>query len=127
MNGTQGLAGSRDTTSQADASWQLQGLGDLNGDGRADILWRSASSGELFAWLQNGRQLSGGGSLGTLTADWCVDRLGDFNGDGKADILWRAYTGATYVWMMDGLQAIAGSGATNAQAGNWWQTQEPRR
>jgi len=29
-------------------------VGDFNGDGRADILWRNSSTGENYVWLMNG-------------------------------------------------------------------------
>ena len=32
--------------------WRIQGTGDFNGDGRADILWRNVS-GQLSQWLGN--------------------------------------------------------------------------
>jgi hypothetical protein len=32
-------------------SWQVQGVGDFNGDGIADILWRNPSSGSNVIWL----------------------------------------------------------------------------
>ncbi|MFL5240446.1 MAG: M10 family metallopeptidase C-terminal domain-containing protein, partial [Rhizomicrobium sp.] len=38
---------------QLDASWQIVGTGDFNGDGRSDILWRH-SSGLLTDWLATG-------------------------------------------------------------------------
>jgi hypothetical protein len=30
------------------------GVGDFNHDGRADILWRSTTSGAVAQWLMNG-------------------------------------------------------------------------
>ena len=30
--------------------WQVQGVGDYNRDGFADILWRNATSGDVTAW-----------------------------------------------------------------------------
>jgi len=37
-----------------DPSWQIAGAGDLDGDGRADLIWRNNSSSELVEWLMNG-------------------------------------------------------------------------
>ena len=63
-------------------------MGDFNGDGKADILWRH-TSGAVAIWFMNGSHIAGMGSLGNISADWVVERVGDFNGDSKADILWR--------------------------------------
>src|SRR5262249_16368548 len=78
---------------------------DLNGDGKADILWRH-TSGAVFEWFLNGTAIGGTGSLGSVAADWSIAGVGDFNGDGKADILWRHISGVFYEWLMDGFSVL---------------------
>jgi hypothetical protein len=79
-------------------------LGDFNGDGKADILWREDHTGQNAVWLLNGTTVSSSGYLSSLTdLNWQIVGVGDFNGDGKADILWRhAVTGENVIWFMNG-------------------------
>jgi hypothetical protein len=49
----------------------LLGIGDLNGDGRADMLFRR-SDGLLSAYLMNGFQLVAFQVLGTIGVDWAL-------------------------------------------------------
>src|SRR5438067_9514131 len=65
--------------------------GDVNGDGRADLLWRSQSSGENYLYTMNGTAVtSGEGPLRTVAdLNWSVVGTGDFDGDGKVDPRWR--------------------------------------
>jgi hypothetical protein len=88
----------------ADQSWRVAGIGDLDGDGKADVLWRNASSGENYAYVMNGTAISGEGYLRTVAEQsWQVAGLGDYDGDGKADVLWRNdATGENYLYPMDG-------------------------
>src|SRR6266480_4215178 len=71
------------------SGWQVQGIGDFDGDGRADILWRNLSTGENYIWLMNGLSTASQGSVNFVDPAWQVKGIGDFDGDGKADILWR--------------------------------------
>ena len=58
----------------------LVGTGDINGDGRDDLLWRE-EHGELLVWY-NGTQ-NQAVSLGNLDPVWSIVGLGDFNGNGR--------------------------------------------
>jgi hypothetical protein len=103
-----GLPGGPSTT------WSVAGVGDFNGDGKADILWRS-NSGDLYVWLMSGTTIIAQGPLvfapaapmGLAAADWQVAGIGDFNGDGHADILWRTAKGDIYIWTMNGLNVTS--------------------
>ena len=85
--------------------WQIAGIGDFNGDGRDDLLWRH-ENGTISNWLY-----AGGLGLGTfnindavamtnVSIDWQVVAVGDYNGDGWDDILWRnSTTGHLSDWL----------------------------
>jgi hypothetical protein len=53
------------------ADWTIVGVGDFNGDGKADILWRH-TSGDLYQWLLNGTSIIGTGSPGGAGTDWQI-------------------------------------------------------
>jgi uncharacterized protein YkwD len=49
--------------------WQISGIGDYNGDGNADVLWRNSLTGEDKMWFLNGANATIG-AVSTLTTDW---------------------------------------------------------
>jgi len=98
----------------------VAGVGDFNGDGKADILWRNTSTGMVTMWLMNGTsKISEATVLSAGNTAWTVAGVGDFNGDGKADILWRnTSTGMVTMWLMNGTSmsswaTILGPGSTD--------------
>src|SRR6266699_2333192 len=102
------------------SGWQVQGIGDFDGDGRDDILWRNLATGENYIYLMNGLAIASGGLIRTVADQaWQVKGIGDFDGDGKADILWRnSSTGENYIFLMNGT-TVASQGNLAPASLNW--------
>ena len=95
------------------ATWKISGVGDLNGDGRADIVLRNTSTGDVAVWQGNGvnAPTTTGVIAGTLPAAWVIAGLGDLDGNGKADIVLRnTDTGDVAVWQGNGVNAPSTTG-----------------
>lgn len=94
---------------------------DLNGDGRADLLWRHAGTGQNAVWFMNGSAVIGGGLLATVTdPEWDIVASADFDGDGRADILWRHRpTGRNAVWLMNGTTPREGAWLPAVEDSSW--------
>jgi uncharacterized delta-60 repeat protein len=56
MNGDRVVDSSRTSSPLPDASWTLSGIGDFNGDSKADILW-SNTNNAMAIWQMNGAQV----------------------------------------------------------------------
>jgi YD repeat-containing protein len=95
----------------ADMNWEIRAVGDFNNDGKPDLLWQNASTGQLSVWLFNNQTrtatvslslLSGG--MGEPDLNWKVVGAADMNGDGLLDLVWsNRQTGALRLWHLDGL------------------------
>lgn len=79
---------------------------DNNGDGKADILWRHAVSGENWLYQMDGATIVNSHRINTVSDfNWQIVGRADLDGDGKADVLWRnSSTGQLYRYLMDGYQ-----------------------
>ena len=74
----------------ADTNWEIRGVGDFDGDGKADVILRNKSTGQNIGWLMNGLTVSLAAFLPTIAdTNWEIVGVGDFNGDGKADVILR--------------------------------------
>ena len=100
----------------------MQGLGDFDGNGTSDILWRNSNTGQVYLWFMNGTAMAGSGSLGYVSSDWAIEGVGDYDGSGRAGILWRnSTTEQVYIWLMNGttLESTGSPGAPDVT----WQIQ----
>ena len=93
----------------ADPNWMIAGAGDVNNDGRADLVWQNQVTGQLALWMLNGATVLEQRQLSTFMADlnWKIRGVGDVSGDGAADLLWQNdATGALGVWYLSGTNVV---------------------
>jgi hypothetical protein len=89
--------------------WTVVGIGDLNGDGKVDLVWQNDVTRQLVVWYMGGPQgnafqwwdwLSSAGVAG-----WSVVGVSDFNRDGRLDLVWQNnLSRQVVVWYMGGPQ-----------------------
>ena len=65
MNGSAIAADTQIVASQP-AQWTLLGVGDLDGDGKADLVWRDSFTGQTETWKMNGATKGAVGSIGAV-------------------------------------------------------------
>jgi hypothetical protein len=83
------------------AAWDAN-IGDFDGNGKTDILWRNSQTGDNAIWLMDGTNYTAAASLPNVPIAWSAG-VADFNGDGNTDIFWRnSQTGQDAVWLMNG-------------------------
>lgn len=122
MNNTLPLAPTSFTTLEnRGAPWVLAGIADFNGDGGADLLWRSSTTHLMEVWYMNGTVHSGTAAVpSSPDPNWVVVATGDLNGDGFADIVWRhATTFAASVWLMRDTTLLSTSALPSVPDANW--------
>ncbi|MCU7554450.1 hypothetical protein OCL06_07555 [Alteromonas sp. ASW11-19] len=80
---------------------------DVDGDARADIVWRNRSNtrGWNFLWSIAGEKIRYLTPINVVQGENWTITLGDFDGDAKSDFFWRdpnQFGGMNYIFMMDG-------------------------
>ncbi len=83
-------------------SWQVRGLADMNGDGKADVVWQNSADNRLVMWLMDGSVITAVNEYSARNAGgWHLSGLGDLDGDGRADVVWQNQaSGAVKAWLM---------------------------
>ncbi len=84
--------------------WNIVDAGDLNGNGKTDLLWHNTETGLLYAWMMDGLMILDMTGLGmAANTDWKAVALGDMSGNGSLDVIWEnSSNGNRLVWFMDG-------------------------
>jgi hypothetical protein len=125
MNGST-IATSSFVTSQGniaapDSTWSVAGVGDLDGNGTADVLWRQSGTGTLAVWSMNGASIVSSNIINAVPdATWSVAAIADFTGTGRADLLWRqSTTGTLAFWSMNGANIGASRIVSAAPDASW--------
>ena len=66
LNGNTSIGGGTIANNPFDSSWTLAGVGDFNGDGKSDLIWRRNSDGLTEFQFLNGNNSIGGGAATSM-------------------------------------------------------------
>lgn len=101
-----------------DTREEFQAVGDFNGDGKYDVLFRNLDSNEWSIALMDGRAPISMQKVALNTnGAWELNGVEDFDGDGKYDISLRnRNTKATYSYLMDSFNVNMEASSTELRA-----------
>lgn len=124
MSGTSQLAVDLiNPSNPGDSKWRVVATGDLNKDGKYDLVFQHAD-GTIAVWYMNGINLSSASLFDPANPgdkNWKVVGTGDVNGDGKADLLFQHTDGTLATWYLDGVKLTQAALLSPANPGdvNW--------
>jgi CSLREA domain-containing protein/uncharacterized repeat protein (TIGR01451 family) len=103
MNGLARRVATATTKNILSLQFKIQGTGDYDGDGKADVLWRNDLTAARQEWRMDSATVAEVGVPGKgVAAPPRIVGLGDYDGDGKADIAWQTPgTGRVTLWLMN--------------------------
>ena len=104
MDGATPKPGGQVYIDRVDPGYVVKGVGDLDADTKADIVWHHATTGEVWVWPMNGTTRLDQVWVGSVPdTGYQIQSVADFTGDGKADLLWWHTTlGEVWIWTMNG-------------------------
>jgi N-acetylneuraminic acid mutarotase len=90
----------------APREWSITAVGDLNADGKPDLVWVNTQTGDRSVWYMDGTRIDHYGYLPNVSVAWRIVGTGDFNADGRTDLVWENLTEQPSmrrsIWFMDG-------------------------
>jgi glucose/arabinose dehydrogenase len=121
MNGFAAQSQGSVTQVNPGSGWALVATGDVDGDGRHDLVWRRSTTGEVLVMFLNGLSVTSSQVVYTEpSTNWNIVAAADFNGDSRADFLWRnSATGDVFVQLMNGATSIGGGVFYTEPDANW--------
>ncbi len=102
--------------------WDVQAVGDLDGDGFGDLIWRytvsdSPDTGVSYIWFSNNVGVTQVRKRGGAPLTWTLLGAADLNGDGAADMVYVSPDNAVRVLMATANRTCANLSAGSIPAG----------
>ncbi|WP_158884735.1 protease pro-enzyme activation domain-containing protein [Rhodanobacter sp. L36] len=82
-------------------NFTLYGAGDIDGDGKTDLIWTNPQTHQMMWWLMNGTQVVAQQTR-SFGPNESMAGIADYDGDGRADILWLNTNGTVTEWLSTG-------------------------
>jgi hypothetical protein len=84
--------------------WRVVGTGDINGDGKRDLIWQSNTTGSISAWYLQGTVLVGfSPDVNINDPNWKIRAVGDYNLDTHPDLIFQnVATGDIAAFLLNG-------------------------
>jgi hypothetical protein len=106
-----------------DPNWQIEGVGDFDGDlTRDDIIWRNSATGDNIIWFLDDATPTTSRFLTPVPdPDFHIGGVGDFDNDGlQDDLVWRNYrTGENLIWFISEDSVTSTAIDTSVPVSNW--------
>lgn len=99
--------------------WALIVTGDLDNDGKEDLVWRNVNGGVVAGWLMTGLTRTAGATISqNVPVHWQPVAMLDLDGDGDDDLVWfNNANGNVNGWIMQGLVRLSGGLIKNVAPG----------
>jgi len=106
---------------EPNTNWKIVATGDINGDGKTDLIWWNKSTGQVYAMMLNGTTITGAGLIyNEPNTNWKIVAAADFNGNGIAELLWwNSTTGQTAIGQTNGTSASTANLIWTEPDTNW--------